>query len=99
MLQLSFLSLLVLPTIVVHATREYIITNNCPAPIALYINGVGQGTLPASGGSTQRTLDNNFSGFIYTDANGGNQNGAGTTRAGFFGEVGVNLCIIPLSMI
>ncbi|KAF8649444.1 hypothetical protein AX16_005791 [Volvariella volvacea WC 439] len=66
--------------------RKFIIKNQCPLPAVYYINGENQGPIPAQGGQVERELDNNFSGFIYTDTNGGNQNGVGTTRAGFFLE-------------
>jgi hypothetical protein len=87
MFLLSLSLLACCPLLWVHAARQYLITNKCPKPITLFINGESQGTLTANGGSTQRTFDNTFSGLIYTDANGGNQNGVGTTRAGFFGQV------------
>jgi hypothetical protein len=87
MLHLFFLFLLVLPGLQVHAatTLNYIVTNQCPQAITVFINGQSQGSLAAKGGSIQRTFDN-FDGFIYTDANGGNKDGTGTTRAGFFGD-------------
>ena len=66
-------------------TLNYIVTNQCPQAITALINGESQGLLAANGGSIQRTFDN-FDGFIFTDANGGNANGTGTTRAGFFGD-------------
>ncbi|KAJ7495530.1 G-X-X-X-Q-X-W domain-containing protein [Mycena latifolia] len=71
----------------VSATRIYNITNNCPIPITLYVSGVPEGVLVSFGGYTTRIIDNNWSGFIYTDANQGNADGSGTVRAGFFGEV------------
>ncbi|KAJ7087957.1 G-X-X-X-Q-X-W domain-containing protein [Mycena belliarum] len=92
----------------VSATRLYNIVNNCPIPVTLYINGASQGTLASSGGFTTRTVDDNWSGFIYTDANQGNSDGSGTVRAGFFGEdnyyylvsdpswVNVGVSIIPI---
>jgi hypothetical protein len=89
MLQLGLLSFLVLQTIGVQASRQYNILNKCPSDITLYINGTSQGTLPASGGFVQEIFANDFDGFIYTDANGGNSNGSGTTRAGFYGTVGI----------
>jgi hypothetical protein len=72
---------------VASATRIYNITNNCPISISLYINGVNEGVLASSGGYTTRIIDNNWSGFIYTNSNQGNTDGSGTVRAGFFGEV------------
>ncbi|KAF5376989.1 hypothetical protein D9615_007348 [Tricholomella constricta] len=79
------------------ADRKYVIKNSCPSAIGLYINGVGQGPLAAAGGSVTKTFNHNFSGFIYTDANGGNQNGAGTTRAGFFGDNGYYYIVVDPS--
>ncbi|KAF8148280.1 ricin B lectin domain-containing protein [Crassisporium funariophilum] len=84
LLTLLALNLLaVLPTVL--AVRQFTILNRCPQPIALYINGQTQGTLEANTG-TNRTFEDTWSGLIYTTANAGNANGAGTTRAGFYGE-------------
>lgn len=66
--------------------RLYTIANGCPQAITLYINGESQGKL-AVGATTTRTFNKNWSGFIYTDVNGGSQTGTRTTRAGFYGEV------------
>ena len=63
------------------ATRQYRIWNECPGPINLYIGGQFDGTI-ASKGNTTKFLGES-AGFFYTDANGGNANGAGTTRVGF----------------
>ncbi|KAF5376280.1 hypothetical protein D9615_008510 [Tricholomella constricta] len=65
--------------------RLYTIFNDCPQNINLYINGVSQGSL-GKGATTTRELEENWSGFIYTDANGGSATGERTTRAGFYGE-------------
>jgi hypothetical protein len=89
MLHLGLLSLFFLQTIVVQAMRQYNVLNKCPSAITLYINGTSQRSLSANGGFIQNIFDNNFEGFIYTDANGGNQNGTRTTRAGFYGNVGI----------
>jgi hypothetical protein len=83
MLSRALLALALTPLAVVG--RHFIIQNQCPSQINLYINGEYQGPL-SRGGQTERDFDSHFSGFIYTDANGGNQNGLGTTRAGFYGE-------------
>jgi hypothetical protein len=91
MFQLGLLSFFVLQTIGVQANRYYNIRNKCPSDITLYINGTSQGTLPASGGFVQKSFPNDFDGFIYTDANGGDANGSGTTRAGFYGTVCISL--------
>ncbi|KAF9522162.1 ricin B lectin domain-containing protein [Crepidotus variabilis] len=86
---ISLLILLSLATFIISplvaATRHYNIVNNCPLPITLFINGESQGTLSSSGGSTTREYPDGWSGFIYTDFNRGNQDGAGTVRAGFYG--------------
>jgi hypothetical protein len=89
MFQLGLLSFFVLQTIGVQANRYYNIRNKCPTDITLYINGVSQGTLAASGGFVQESFANDFDGFIFTDANGGNKNGSGATRAGFYGTVSI----------
>jgi len=69
-------------------TKQYNIFNNCPSDINLYVGGVLDGNI-ASGGNVTRFLDTGEA-LFYTDANGGNANGAGTTRAGFFGNVGIH---------
>ncbi|KAF5310428.1 hypothetical protein D9611_012245 [Ephemerocybe angulata] len=66
------------------ANRHFDIVNNCPLSINLVINGNVQGSL-ASGATTTRDLPDIWSGFIYTDFNQGNVDGAGTVRAGFEG--------------
>ena len=66
--------------------RTFDITNSCPTSVDLYINGENQGPI-ASGATTSRTFDDNWSGYIYTDANGGNASGVNTTKAGFYGPV------------
>ncbi|RDB27209.1 Endo-1,4-beta-xylanase A [Hypsizygus marmoreus] len=81
----SLFLILAAPALLVHAARQIIVTNKCPSAINIFQNGESQGSL-ASGSSRTSTVTNNFSGFIYTDANGGSQSGAGTTRAGFFGQ-------------
>ncbi len=71
----------------VFGSRIYNIVNNCPLSINLFINGQSEGSLASYGGTTSRTVSDTWSGFIYTDFNRGNQDGAGTVRAGFFGDV------------
>ncbi|KAF8890494.1 ricin B lectin domain-containing protein [Infundibulicybe gibba] len=69
--------------------RTYTFVNLCPQNATLFISGVQQGSLAANGGSSTQVLPQTFSGLVYTDANGGNgASGAGTTRAGFFGNNG-----------
>jgi len=79
-------SLLILSTPFAVVARLFTIVNQCPESITLFINGESQGSLNARDGTTTRNFPRTWSGFIYTSANGGNQNGTGTTRAGFFGD-------------
>ncbi|KAF6747303.1 G-X-X-X-Q-X-W domain-containing protein [Ephemerocybe angulata] len=81
---LSSLTLLLSLLPISLANRHFDIVNNCPLPINLVINGNVQGSL-ASGATTTRDLPDIWSGFIYTDFNQGNVDGAGTVRAGFEG--------------
>jgi len=59
---------------------QFIISNSCPAPIKLYDGGQVDSTIPVGGRVTKFTRN----GFFYTDANGGNADGTGTLRVGFF---------------
>jgi len=70
------------------STRQYIIFNKCPTAVNLYIGGVLDGSIPSAGNVTK--FLSTGAGFFYTDANGGNANGAGTTRAGFFDDVSIH---------
>ncbi|KAF8960448.1 G-X-X-X-Q-X-W domain-containing protein [Flammula alnicola] len=65
-------------------TRQYIIYNKCPSSIDLWIAGELDSSI-VSGGNVTKFLALG-AGFFYTDANGGNANGVGTTRAGFFDD-------------
>ncbi|KAF8155403.1 G-X-X-X-Q-X-W domain-containing protein [Crassisporium funariophilum] len=80
----AFILISSLPLSLCHSHWTY--QNLCPQDIDLFINGQDQGSLEPSGGSMKQTLDDNWSGEIYTTANGGNANSAGTTRAGFWGN-------------
>lgn len=82
--------LLQIPTFAL--ARTYTIVNNCPQGINVLISGVSQGRL-ATGASITRTQTENWSGFIFTDANGGSATGERTTRAGFYGDVSLWLFI------
>ncbi|KAF8157229.1 ricin B lectin domain-containing protein [Crassisporium funariophilum] len=62
-------------------TRQYIVRNQCPTSINLYIAGVLDSVVPSQGTTTK--FLGLGAGFFYSDVNGGNANGAGTTRAGF----------------
>jgi len=93
MLAVTFLaSMLWLSTTAV-AERIFTIRNRCPQSITVYINGQTQGLL-AMNDFKNRTFEDSWSGLIYTDSNGGNANGAGTTRAGFYGQVSIP-CYFP----
>jgi hypothetical protein len=64
-------------------THKYTVVNKCPTSIKLYIAGSLDSTL-ATGASITKSLGID-AGFFYTDANGGNANGA-ATRAGFYDD-------------
>ncbi|TFK37931.1 ricin B lectin domain-containing protein [Crucibulum laeve] len=61
---------------------QYTIQNRCPADINLYIGGRLDGLIP-TGDNVTRFLAPD-AGPFYTDANGGNANGVGSTKAGFY---------------
>ena len=79
-----FLSLLAAVSVLVQNLTQYVVHNNCPSDINLYIAGSYDSYL-RQGQSTAKFLGPN-AGFFYTDANGGAQDGS-ATRAGFFLEV------------
>ncbi|TFK22298.1 hypothetical protein FA15DRAFT_657639 [Coprinopsis marcescibilis] len=64
---------------------RFAIYNRCSEPIDIYING---DKITATGAETiLREFEDGWSGLIYSDANGGSQDGhTGTLRAGFFGD-------------
>ena len=90
MLALTFLASVLWLSATALADRIFTIRNRCPQSITLYINGQTQGLL-AMNGFMNQTFEDSWSGLIYTDANGGNANGAGTTKAGFYGQVTIPL--------
>ncbi|EAU82201.2 G-X-X-X-Q-X-W domain-containing protein [Coprinopsis cinerea okayama7 len=63
---------------------QYIVENQCPSAINLFIAGQLDSSIPSQGNTTKFLPAN--AGFFYTDANGGNSNGLRTLRAGFYGE-------------
>ncbi|KIM45540.1 carbohydrate-binding module family 13 protein [Hebeloma cylindrosporum] len=78
---------LLLPLLIfvsVNAERDYTIKNKCPAAIDLYINGRSEGTI-ARNAQVHKSFAEDWSGLIYTTANGGRTNGKRTTMAGFYG--------------
>jgi hypothetical protein len=64
---------------------QYIIYNECPDSIDLYIAGSNEGSI-VQGGNVTKFLPA-LAGFFYTDANGGQADGFRTVRAGFSGNV------------
>ncbi|KAG5640885.1 hypothetical protein DXG03_006744 [Asterophora parasitica] len=66
--------------------RNFRVINNCPEGINIFVNGITLGSLSANGGSGVVSEPDDFSGVFYTNANGGNQNGFNTLRAGFEGN-------------
>ncbi|PPQ71556.1 hypothetical protein CVT24_006437 [Panaeolus cyanescens] len=67
------------------AGRLFTIVNRCPEAVSALVNGVSQGLIQQDGVMNISFVDN-WSGMIYTTANGGSSTGAGTTRAGFFAD-------------
>ncbi|GLB44971.1 putative G-X-X-X-Q-X-W domain-containing protein [Lyophyllum shimeji] len=67
--------------------RLYTLANNCPQTINWYLSGlnVTQGSV-AKGATITQEVEEIWSGFVYTDANGGSADGKGSTKAGFYGE-------------
>ncbi|KAG6872922.1 hypothetical protein C0995_005180 [Termitomyces sp. Mi166 len=65
--------------------RVFNIFNNCPQSINIYISGKSQGKV-MTGTTLVRNLAKNWSGSIYTDANGGYPDGSNGTKAGFYGK-------------
>ncbi|KAF8966639.1 ricin B lectin domain-containing protein [Flammula alnicola] len=64
--------------------RTYVVHNNCPGQINLFVGGDLDAVLPAGGKFSE--VASTFAGFWYTDANGGRYTGVGTTRAAFWGD-------------
>lgn len=59
------------------------VVNNCPSDISLFKSGIPQGYL-AQHASKDFTVPPDWSGLIYSSANGGSQSGSFTTKAGFY---------------
>jgi hypothetical protein len=68
---------------------QYIIFNNCPTAVPLYIAGDLHGVIPFQGNTT-KFLSGDVP-FINTNANGGTFNSTGTLRAGFKANVSTYL--------
>ncbi|TEB31149.1 hypothetical protein FA13DRAFT_1733079 [Coprinellus micaceus] len=60
--------------------QSFIVRNSCPGPILLYIGETLESRIQPGGNVTKFSAP----GFFFTDAVGGNPDGSGTTRAGFF---------------
>lgn len=85
--RITALSVLLFPGLGAVARRHYDIVNNCPSSIEYFINGASQGDL-AAGATASHDLLSDFSGYIYTGANGGNlEDGTHFSRAVFRGTV------------
>ncbi|KAG9222069.1 hypothetical protein CCMSSC00406_0008054 [Pleurotus cornucopiae] len=64
------------------ADRTFVINNACPSDVPLFINAQSQGIIP-HGRNVTKTLPSDFSGLIYSTANGGSGTGRLVTSAGF----------------
>ncbi|KAF8966640.1 G-X-X-X-Q-X-W domain-containing protein [Flammula alnicola] len=83
--------------------RTYVVHNECPGQINLFIGGELETILPAGDALTK--VANVDAGFWYTDANGGRYDGTGTTRAGFWldnygiikdsGDINTGMTVVP----
>ncbi|KAF9473923.1 hypothetical protein BDN70DRAFT_885382 [Pholiota conissans] len=62
-------------------TRQYIVHNQCPSAVNLYIAGAFDSTIP-HGGNVTRVLGTN-AGFFYTDANLGTSTSEATAKTAF----------------
>ncbi|KAJ3511872.1 hypothetical protein NLJ89_g3855 [Agrocybe chaxingu] len=81
----TFISLVILSSTAALAERLVTIVNRCPQTISVFINGQTQGLLTPNE-ATNRTYEDTWAGLIYSTTNEGGANGAGTTRAGFYGQ-------------
>jgi len=75
-------------------TSSLLVVNNCPTNISVYQNGQQENILPTGANFTIRAAKD-WSGSVYTDANGGTQTGFGSVLASFYGEVRVFITHIP----
>ncbi|KAL4268545.1 Carbohydrate-binding module family 13 protein [Pleurotus pulmonarius] len=79
-LELLTLALAALPTAL--ADRTFVINNACPSDVPLFIEAEGLGTIPR-GTNVTKTFPSNFTGLIYSTANGGSGTGRLVTSARF----------------
>ena len=68
------------------AERSLLVLNKCPTSISVYQNGQ-RDTILRPGANYTMQVAKQWNGFVYTDANGGTQSGAGSAMASFYGEV------------
>ena len=64
------------------SAARLIVRNSCPAPVNFYVGLNLIQMLPVGGNAT--VLSSFYTGYFFSDANGGNVSGAGSTKAGFF---------------
>ncbi|KAF4604522.1 hypothetical protein EYR40_003296 [Pleurotus pulmonarius] len=76
------LALAILPSALADGTFVVDINNNCPSDVPLFINA-GFDSIIARRGSVTKTFPTDFSGLIYSTANGGLGTGRLVTSAGF----------------
>ncbi len=79
-LELLTLALAALPSAL--ADRTFVINNACPSDVPLFIEAEGLGTIPR-GANVTKTFPSNFTGLIYSTANGGSGTGRLVTSARF----------------
>ncbi|KAJ3549906.1 hypothetical protein NMY22_g711 [Coprinellus aureogranulatus] len=65
---------------------QFIIYNSCPGPIRLFIGSTLSARIQPGGNRTRFASDYTWPDLFFTDAAGGNADGSGTTRVGFYGE-------------
>ncbi len=83
------LALAILPSALADGTFVIDINNECPSDVPLFINA-GFDSIISRGATVTKTFPANFSGLIYSTANGGLGTGRLVTSAGFHLEVRVS---------
>lgn len=91
---LSMLAMATWGPLTVLAERTLNIVNKCPRPIAVYINGESQGSIP-SGGTAAKNVTDDWEGFVYSNVNAPEGNtGSGSTKAALVGKVSTHRCLV-----
>lgn len=85
-LKLLAIAFAVFPSALADKTFVININNECPSDVPLFINAGFDSIIPRGAGVT-KTFPGNFSGLIYSTANGGLGTGRLVTSAGFHLEV------------